>query len=216
MLIGCRPNTDQRNASLTVSSETTSTASLLPGLWSQDVSGSLSDSGFYFSPYGTFELIASEKSGFWKLGADTELLTGSLTSDTDTVWTTYRIMESGPERLVLEQSGVKSIYRKVPFGQSDEPVILTGFMGRLQEAMPERSKQIELPPTKRVTVKLSSTDPAVVFEWLQDGKRYTRAPARNWSGIMVRGGTFEIRIKSNAPGKISSEGVEYEVKVLTQ
>ncbi|MEY4595480.1 MAG: hypothetical protein RIQ47_1890, partial [Bacteroidota bacterium] len=120
------------------------------------------------------------------------------------------------DRIYLTYKDRSIILRKVPYGSGAEQSVLSGFMGKLTSAIPEKSYPVTFPSSKKITLELQTSDPDLVFNVETSGKILTVKPVRTWSSVIVLGGTFTIKMKSSNPSKLTNEGSEFDVKVFVQ
>jgi hypothetical protein len=173
----------------------------LPGLWSSDSAGYLTNTGYLFNADGTFQKVAEEVTGSWELlGADSLIVNEGKTSHT------IRIEKQDVDHvqfIASMEDGSSKLYRRVPFGMKDEP------------DMPERNYSITIPSTKMVELLMHCQDSLVGF-FLSDEKHLlTPLPVRHWKSVIVNGGTFQLKLHYAQPHKLTDEGLEYDVKLMS-
>ena len=103
------------------------------------------------------------------------------------------------------------VFRKVPFGTSPQENVLSGFSGSIAPGQ-EKEYTVELPAVKKIGLKLSSGNGNVKF-LLYDGTKEIGSSVMEWTGIVIRGGKYKIKLIFPKSGK--SESADYDLKVYT-
>ncbi len=188
----------------------------LAGLWSRDSANSLTNEGYYLSNDGTFEQLLSGANGYWECD-DLKQLTIHYTDEkSDSSVENFHIDSLTSDQLFLSGPEGSVLLRKVPFGMSDELTVLSGFMGKISTNEPTKTKKFQFPPSKKLMITLNSTDSAIGFDVSRNGKQITKSVVKQWHGIIVTGGQFEMNVRSSTPKKLTESGSEFDVKVMTQ
>jgi hypothetical protein len=186
-------------------------SSFITGLWSKDSGNTLTNEGFNFRNDGTVDYVSSEMSGNWELRKDSLKL--SWTSWDMAGESIFHIDSLTESRMVLSDTGGSHIYRKVPFGMNQEGNVAQGFSGYIK---PGESKEysFDLPPAKKILVKMTSPDSSVMFRIFDNGNsEITSAPVRNWTGIVIRSGKYRLLLTKPEKSKWKEEA-DYDIKVV--
>lgn len=184
----------------------------LEGLWSRDSAGYLTNRGYLFNPAGDFQEVASSGSGSWELNAADSLV---LTENEKSYSLLIEKQDADHIRLKAVNDGMTSLYRRVPFGMKDQPDILTGYSGSLSKLMPERTYTLNIPSTKMVEVLMQCEDTLAGFMILDDNHVLTPRPVQRWKSVIINGGAYRLKLMHAKPGKLTDQGVEYDVKLMT-
>ena len=186
------------------------TGSFIYGLWSRDSGNVLSNTGYYFKSDGTVDVIPAEESGNWKLEkADSLKLLFSFLNEH--IWMNYHIDSLSNSRMVLTDTRGTHVFRKVPFGENYEPVVVKGFSGTLTGGE-SREYYFESPGAKRMSVRITSPDSSASFRLFDNEKEITSAAVQSWSGILIRAGRYTAKVSRSAGG---SHPAAFDMKVLS-
>lgn len=197
----------------TVTVNSTSALQFISGLWSLDKNNSLNNDGYYFLNDRTFLRVASERTGNWQhIGKDTLLLKYSAT-DSVAQQKILIIDTLTSDRMVLrDHEGIK-VFRKVPFGKNPEATVLSGFMGSISSGT-EKEYTFNLPSSKEIKIELNANDSDIHFRFFEGTTEFTTAAVRSWEGIIVRGGSYQVKISKSKKAVAPDEAVDFNLKVL--
>ncbi len=214
VLIGCSvPNHSEEN---NVTRTSLRLEQVLPGVWSIDSAGQLTNTGFYFRDDGSVEFAGTDKSGRWLVIGDDQFCISLMNGSTDTLTESFAVDSVTADRLAVKGREVAFLLRKVPYGEGIEQNVLSGFMGRLTRVVSEKNYTVSIPSSKKITIELKSQDPALAFELLSPSGPMTLTPVRSWSSVVILGGEFSLKIKSSDPSRLTADGSEFDVKVFVQ
>lgn len=212
-LLCCSPVKEQDSKTPAVSSDTTEIInSFIYGLWSMDSGNTLVNNGFYFKNDGTVDFVASEATGNWILkGSDSlEIKYNSMDQSFNAA---MRIDSLSDSRMVLSDSEGVHVYRKVPFGMNLEGMVIQGFSGYLGAGQ-SKEYTFEMPPVKKILLKMICPDSSVTFRLYDDRKNeVTSTEVRNWTGIVVRSGKYKLILTKPEKSKWK-EDADFDIKVM--
>lgn len=182
------------------------------GLWSLDSNRSLTNVGFYIKPDGTIDFVTGDLSGSWKLEGK-DLLVLSFSQNEKDIVLKYHLDSLNESQMILSDSSGQNIYRKVPFGINNDEIVLTGFHGTL---FPGISKEYSfmLPSAKKIRLSLKSEDSTIKMRIYDATKELTSIPLTDWQSIMVKSGTYKVKVNYLNPkiGKMN----DFDLKVYGQ
>lgn len=182
------------------------------GLWSVADKKMLNNDGYFFQPDGIVRLVASEFSGTWKLiGRDSLKLRFQFYS-LDSEEYSFKIDSLSMDRMVLRDSQVSTLYRKVPFGVNNEGTVLQGFMASLQPGQ-IREHVFEIISAKELKIELTSDIPSIGFRLYEADHEVTLMALKHWTGILTHGGKYRILVSDSIP-KNAGIDLSYSLKVI--
>lgn len=182
------------------------------GLWSLDSNRSLTNVGFYIKPDGTIDFLGGDLSGDWKLEGKNLLVISYSQNEKENV-IKYNLDSLSESQMILSDSMGQSIYRKVPFGMNIDEIVLTGFHGTL---FPGISKEYSfvLSSAKKIRLSLKSDDSNIKMRVFDSGKEISSIPLSDWQSIMVKSGTYKVKVDYLNP-KLAKMN-DFDLKVFGQ
>jgi hypothetical protein len=181
------------------------------GLWSMDSGNSLNNEGFYFKTDGTVDFVGSDISGEWELKSKDSIKVSYSYFRSD-FKLYYKIDSLNNNRMIIHDSDGTYLFRRVPFGINNEGNVLQGFAGSLSPG-DEKEYMLNLPSTKKIALKLSSTDSTITFRLFDGGNELTSAPLHAWTGIIIRSGKYRAVVSKMKNSPIKGEG-KFDLKVI--
>ena len=212
-VICCTP--DKKSEEVVSSNNPNDTMELIRGfiygLWSMDSGNSLNNQGFYFKNDGTFDFVGSDQSGEWELNSN-DTIKISYSTFRESYILHYKIDSLNTDKLIIHDSDGTYLFRKVPFGMNNEGNVLQGFAGSLASGE-EKEYNVDLPATKKITLKLSSPDSTITFRLYDGSNELTSAPLHAWTGIIIRSGKYRAVVSKPKNPKSIGDG-DFDLKVI--
>lgn len=206
LFIGCNSGTKTTGEDAT---NNPATSNVLPGLWSIDSSGQLTNNGYLFLPDGTLEEAGTGHTGSWKQESN-----GTLTISTGTETSSFSMSALSETQIKLNDSGKEILLRKVLYGASDSEMVLAGYMGSLNRDVTAKEYQLLYAPATKAGVRLIAADTTLYVNVSVNGKNLNAAPTREWSGIVITGGELKVRVQSATEKAEAGKTSDFEVKML--
>lgn len=183
----------------------------LSGLWSRDSSGRLTNSGFLLSGDGTCMKIGSPGEGTWMV-KDSLSVAIHWNDDPDTLSIGFKRL--GTSDAEFEYGDSTSLYRKVPFGKSDQSEVISGLSGNINSRRPGRTYPLQVPSTKLIELRMQSDDPDIGFQVFEKDQPRSGAFERDWKCIIVDPAGFRLEIGHRVPSRLDTNGTDFDLKVM--
>jgi hypothetical protein len=181
------------------------------GLWSMDSGNALSNVGFYFRPEGVVDFVPADASGTWKFKSPDSLLINYVSFSGEQNFNA-KIQFLDESRMILIEKPDTFVYRKVPFGMNSDGMLLHGFAGKLSPGQ-GKDYTVNLPASKKISFKLNSQNPEIFLQVFEGTKEVTSTPLREWTAIIIRGGSYSVKVFRAADSK---PGVpeDFDLKII--
>jgi hypothetical protein len=176
-----------------------------------DSGNTLSNEGFYFKPDGTVDFVSAGATGNWNLDSNNTLniLFSAFNEENRTI---YKIDSLSESRMILTDAAGPHVFRKVPYGENNEGVVTQGFSGYVA-AGESKEYEFDLPPAKRIALKMVCPDSSVTFRFFKDGKELSSTGVRFWTGIIVQSGKYKLVLTKPVTGGMKEDS-DFDLKVV--